>query len=285
MSKIFQHSVLRYVPSEGSGEVLNLGVLFLFSKTNLIKFIYPSQIARLTQAFPGSSERVIKAYLKGIEKKAEYYSYKPEIWEEFQLNSKSELFINKFLLLPDASTLRFSPVKKAVKYAASEHIIKDYQKKYLGYYDRGKTRSAHDEDYLRNRYKSSIQIIQFDLKHKLKENYQLKYQDEPYQFDFYWKGDRQNLVKAVSLDVKRSDTIQRKTQRYFGQLTLLQPLAKKGNFKFNLLLARPTSKELFKYYDRATKTLMDAPNTQVWEEENIVTFSKQTARELSLFSQ
>lgn len=93
--------------------------------------------------------------------------------------------------------------------------------------------------------------------------------DRQYKFDFAWQNHSFNLVQTVSLDFKRPDSIQRKGEQKFGQFFLLQDFAKQKHARFDLLLARPSNRQLFRAYDRAIEDIRRAGNIEIIEDDQL----------------
>jgi len=277
MNKSFTYSLLQYTTSEGSGEVLNIGVLLIFQDTNSIELLYPKQLGRLKQAFPGVSEKVVRGFLKSINQRAYRLSHQPEKWSSLRLKENIQAFIGEHLLIPDASSIRFSEVKTAAFYSSPQKIAKDYEKLFLSIYLKEEKEEQHDENFITQKFKQLLKEKDRHIINRIKEGFQLLVGDEVYNFDFAWQNGKQNLVKAISLDVKRDSSIKRKTERFFGQLTLLQPIVESRNLHFDLLLSRPKSQSLYKNYQRALDILERVPHTKIWEEHEIETYTQQTA--------
>lgn len=280
MSNHFSYSLLQYTPAEGCGEVLNIGVLLLFPELNRAELLSPRYLGRLRAAFPNAPERLVRGFLRSISNRTQVLSREPEIWSSINLLVDADRFIASHLLIPDASSIRFTSAKTVVRYASPEQVANDYFRLYLSVFDQSPKESRTDEKRLVKRFKQTLSNIHQGLPDLLKQDYELEVQDEKYSFDFSWQNGRQNLVKAISFDVKREETIKRKTERYFGQFTLLQPTVEERNLHFDLLLARPRIRSLFASYDRSLTILSQVPHAKLWEGEAIDQYSQKTAKEL-----
>lgn len=280
MNKHFTYSLLQYSPDPGKGERLNIGVLFLFPDLNVAEFRFPTQLQRLHKAFPGAPEKLIRRYLKSLGSRAAEVSVQPELWASQDLLSDSASFIAKHLLIPDASSIRFSVPRTAVRYADIKKIIDDYSREYLEVYQLGDLSDRKDESVIIRQFKQYLKAFDGDVLSRIEENHQVIVDGNKYEFDFSWQNGRQNLVKALSFDLKRPETIQQKTERYFGQLTLLSSSALERNWHFDLLLAKPSNRNLFSSYDRAIHVLEQVPHTEIWEGEAIERYSEKTVETL-----
>lgn len=277
MSNPFTYSLLQYSPNAGLGERLNIGVLFLFADQNRAELRYPRHLQRLRLAFPGVSEKLVRGYLRSIAHRAAELSRTPELWAALDLQRDGEAFVSQHLLIPDASAIRFSSLSVALRYASPDRIMDDYTQQYLGAYQAAPVPDRQDEQVLIRRYKQQLKAIDERLLERITEGYRVVVAENTYDFDFAWQNGKHNLVKALSFDVKRPETIQRKTERYFGQLTLLGPTAKERAWHFDLLLAQPRQRALYASYERALGILEQAPHTELWEGDDIDRYSQRTA--------
>jgi hypothetical protein len=63
------------------------------------------------------------------------------------------------------------------------------------------------------------------------------------------------LIKFLAFDLETEDEIQEKSARNYGYLTLLNQTAKNKNYTFDILVSRPSSKNLFASCDRVLRVL------------------------------
>lgn len=66
MKNHFQYSVLRYTHSQALGEVLNLGIIFLFSEEEKLVFLHPTSIDRIKRAYPNVDIDFLMKSIKSV---------------------------------------------------------------------------------------------------------------------------------------------------------------------------------------------------------------------------
>ena len=104
-------------------------------------------------------------------------------------------------------------------------------------------------------------------------------------FDVAWQDEGNlHLVKPVSFDLVKPETITRKAYQYYGQFLDLQDHAEDKKLLFDLILAKPRSKALFKTYDNAIRLLEKPDRVKLIEQEELDSYSKETV-ELALINQ
>ena len=74
----------------------------------------------------------------------------------------------------------------------------------------------------------------------------------------------------------------RKAYQYFGQFLDLDAFAVKNNFQFDVILAKPKIRPLFKAYDNAIRLLDIPERVSLIEQDDLVEYSKKTAAQASL---
>lgn len=283
MSAQFQYSLLQY-HHLGREEWLTVGVLVFFAQQKRVKFLYPEKVSRLRYAFPDAPEKLLKSWLKSFDWRAEDLNAKPDIFARYNLENDGNRLVAEHFLPLDSSALQFRDVRSAVQYSDDTSLICDHLiKKYLSVYQ-------HDEDeygqkdnaWLVNQYRKFLRERKSEVlvKKIIKENVPVHFRHRDYKFDFSWQNHTFNLVKAVSLDLKRPDSIQRKAEQYFGQFSLLKDYASENNARFDVLLARPTDRKLYAAYDKAVEDINQAGNVNVVQPEKISSYAEQTIAEL-----
>jgi hypothetical protein len=147
-----------------------------------------------------------------------------------------------------------------------------------------------DENQLLSRYKSLIKNL--GQKKYTKENDRLYFdytitpkEGKSFKFDIGWKNGSLNLVKPVSFDVARPETIQNKAYKFYGQFLDLQDYALQENIRFDLLIAKPKKRELFKTFDNAIALLNKPQRVALIEQEEIEAYSQKTIQAINLFEE
>jgi hypothetical protein len=72
-------------------------------------------------------------------------------------------------------------------------------------------------------------------------------------FEFVWQNGQTNFVKMIGLDLANTSNIQKKAFRWYGELSA--PNEKLIDANIDILVSRPSAKNLFKAYDDALKLL------------------------------
>lgn len=275
MSPIYQYSPLQYHFNSALGEVLNVGLLVIFPKQQKVEFVYPERLARLKAAYPNCiPEKTLKAFFKGILQKVALLNKQPEIFNDYQ-NCPLD-FIDTQLLIRDESALQFGEVRTGVLYTDNlTNVVQQLRHLYLSIYDLDEEEfKKRNEDYLikeyRNRLKGRNETI-FEGK-KIEENVKIG----DYSFPFAWQNGTYNVVNPVSFDLRRPESIIRKATLNFGKVTLLQDFALEKHARFDMLLAKPKKKTLFKSYDEAIDILSRPSFVKIWEEERIDEYANKT---------
>lgn len=289
MKDIFLYSVLQYHHSQVLGEVLNVGVLLIFPAQKRLAFLYPEYLFRLKTAYPHLPERVIRTYFKGISKRVEQLNQQPEIFANFVNANYAVHFISAELLPEDSSALQFGKVSTVLLYTEDlEKIKKQYHHTYLSLYEPYQEIEKKDDAFLLKKYKDSLfrrsESVQrlFDEK-RIQHDFVINItEEEVFKFDLAWRNSATNLVTPLSFDLQRKESIIRKATFQFGKFTLLEDIAFKNNYQFDVLVGKPRRVELFKYYDKALDILQRPKRVVIIEEEEIDKYSAKTLQALLL---
>lgn len=283
MNSVFYYSILQYRYAQSLGEVLNIGVLLLFPEQRTAVFLYPERLGRIRKLYPKFSEKVIRSYFKGIVARTNLLTKQPEIFADYEAHPRQ--LIDNEILIRDSSALQFGEVKTSVLYTEDLSAIGDqFYKLYLSFYDEDQYQSRHDETYLLKEYK---QLLRQRLDGLLsREAFKQPITVKPegtnfaYQFPFAWQNGSYNLVKPVSFDLKLEQSINEKATLNVGQFTVLNDYAERRNARFDVLVARPKDRKLYKPYDQAIHLLANQPRVNIIEEEKLDDYSQKTAEAL-----
>jgi Protein of unknown function (DUF3037) len=286
---IFLYSVLQYHHSQVLGEVLNVGVLLIFPTQKRLTFLYPDHLFRLKTTYPHAPEKVIRTYFKGISKRIKQLNQQPEIFANFVNANYAVHFIATELLPEDSSALQFGKVSTALLYTEDlEKIKKQYYNTYLSLYEPFQDIEKKDDAFLLKKYKDglfrrseSVQRL-FDEK-RIQNDFVINVaEEEVFKFDLAWQNGSTNLVTPLSFDLQRKESIIRKATFQFGKFTLLEDIALKNNYQFDVLVGKPRKSELFKYYDKALDILQRPKRVVIIEEEEIDRYTTNTLQALLL---
>lgn len=271
---IYTYSLLQYHHSLVLEEVLNVGVLVYYHQSQQLFFLHPDKLTRLRFAYPGLAEKTIKSYCKIFERRAEELTASPELFSRYNMEQSFAHFINDDLLPADSSSLQFSQPKKAFFSLDStvEKTNNQLYNRFFGFFEEendGTTRV--DESVLIGQYARLFREITHENineeQSKIFKDYAIHTtSDTRIVFDYAWQGQTLNLVKPVSFDLKRKISIERKAFYNYGRFTALQQEAEKNNYRFDLLLAKPRLKDLFKPYDEAIRLLEKTKHVNLVED-------------------
>lgn len=280
MNSVFYYSLLQYRYAQSLGEVLNVGVLLLFPEQRTATFLHPERLGRIRKLYPKFSEKVIRSYFKGISSRTNQLTKQPEIFANYEEHPRQ--LIDNEILIRDSSALQFGELKTAVLYTEDlSAISSQFYKLYLSFYDEHEHRTRHDESYLLKEYQKSIQRRLDGLLSRAAFDHPVIVKPEgtnfSYQFAFAWQNGSFNLVKPVSFDLKLEQSITDKATLNVGQFTVLRPYAEQNNARFDVLVARPKDRQLFKPYEQAIQLLGDQPFVKIVEEDNLDDYSQKTA--------
>lgn len=292
-TQTYTFSVLRYRHSQALGEVLNVAVLLYVRAQKQLHFIYPERLVRLKFAYPDISERTLRTYLRFFEQRAQQLTQKPELFAAYDLERQPlDHFIQQEFLQEDASALVFAPSKAGVFYGDSiDKLIQYLNAAFLYPFEAsGSGNTPMDETHLIHRYRKLLHEFLADAPKEeanLRENKKVEFHPTAHiregkhlKFDFAWQNHTRNLVRPVSFDLKRRESIQRKAHQYYGQFMDpdVQSYAEKENCRFDLLLAKPRKKELFTVYDNAVKLLERPDHVKLVPEEELTAYTQLTIK-------
>jgi len=287
MNNSYTYSLLQYRHSQLLEEVLNVGIIVFYPTEQKLFFLFPDRLARLRFAYPNVPEKIIRSYCKAFESRAKEISSKPEFFANHDLINSFDRFLNDEFLPDDSSSLQFSAPKLGLNEQNSFQIINNqlYNFYFTVFEHHGEITKRIDELFLINRYKNLIRTLDKEILDKNNTKIKLDYIIKPsneneIKFDLAWKSDFINLVKPVSFDVKRKETLQKKAYFNFGQFSAIEEYAENNKLKFDLILARPKLRELYKSYDEAIKLLGKTKHVTLIDSNELENFTKKTVTEI-----
>lgn len=265
--------------------MLNIGLLVYFPNIKKLAFIYPERLIRLRFAYPNVPDKTIKAYFKYFEGRVNELNANAAIFSDYDLSKSLQAFIEKEFLQPDSSALQFGNYRTSVLYTEDIDYLKNqlYNLYFSVFQFQENVAKRVDESVLLNKYKKFLK----EFSHQsaaIKENnrFQFDFAVEPnagakIKFDVAWKEDKElHLVKPVSFDLTRQDTITKKAYQYYGQFLDLENVAKENHYLFDVLLAKPKAKNLSKAYDNAIRLLEIPKGVKLIEQDDLNAYSKAT---------
>ncbi|MXV14339.1 DUF3037 domain-containing protein [Hufsiella ginkgonis] len=286
----YTYGLLQYRHSQVLGEVLNIGLLVYFPDLKVLRFIFPDKILRLRFAYPNVPEKTIKAYFKYFETRVSKLNAQPEVFADDALSESLERFIDKEFLPSDSSALQFGNYRKGLLYTPDIEVICDQlYNLYFSVFQLHETTARRiDESVLLGNYKKLLKQFSNDELGVLgnKNSFHLDYEIAPpekskLRFDIAWNSSSNlHLVKPISFDLQKSESIDRKAYQYYGRFIDLQDYAGKSDYIFDVILAKPKHKPLFKAYDNAIRLLQQPKFVQLIEPDKLEDYTHQTVEAL-----
>lgn len=281
----YQYALLQYHHSQLLGEVLNIGLVAYFPQFKRLEFIFPEKLIRLRYAYPNVPEKTIKSYFRYFLERVNTLNKTPHLFHDHDMENGLQRFLEKEFLAPDASALQFGNYRNSVLYTPEIEKITDqlYNLYFSVFQVQDSNTKKIDESILLRKYKNLLgKFLTNDQSLNKTNNIYLDYSIRPdanaaIRFDIAWKEQANtHLVKPVSFDLQRPESIQRKAWQYYGQFEDLQDFAIKNDYLFDVILAKPKSKSLFKSYDNAVRLLGKPDRVNLIEFDSLSTYSQQT---------
>ncbi len=286
----YTYCLLQYHHSQLLGEVLNIGLVMYFPIENKLDFIFPEKLIRLRFAYPNVPEKTIKSYFKYFQRRVNELNASPELFSGYDLNISLKSFVEKEFLPSDSSALQFGNFRTSVLYTSKlDHIKNQLYNLYFSVFQIQDNASRRvDESVLLNKYKKLLKEYtnQPDgIKQSHRFHFDYSIQPNPaskIRFDIAWEDQNSlHLVKPVSFDLARPETITRKAYQFSGQFLDLEDFANENHYLFDVILAKPKTKPLFKAYENALRILEKPKNVNLVDQDELASYSKATA-ELAL---
>ena len=278
MDNIFTYTILQYIHSNILEERVNLGILFYFPNQNKpFTFVFSKNIDRIKLLYPAVNIKKIRLFLESIVDTINSIngSFNTTIFnQEIEFNR----FVDSEILKNDDSALRFTNSNNSVLYSNEiPAIINDIYNEYFANYGQKESSNNITDHQISSKYLTLIRSKSPDLESRITKNYKLTRNDFNFSFDFAWCNGTLNLVKPITFDLVDPNAIQHKSVLWYGNLSLLHQDAKEKNIRFDLLIAEPKDKSVFKEYSNALKTIDLAPvNKQIIEFKNIEDYTDKT---------
>ena len=258
MNKIYTYALLSYRHSKVIRKSITIGLLLYCRDDKRIEFIYPSQLHRLSNLYNNVALSILRKTLRSFEVRAVKLSesYKDNL--DIFLIETIDLLIRKYFLLEDATSLYFQePVKG---------YYEDYDK--LKAYLRGSIFSnyttnkqerfdeARIEDYVTRR------IINTNVYSKFRKGITLDNGNFEERFPYSWTNGKENILVPIGFDLIDKESIKKKSYQWFGILESFNDLSRRENYRFDLLVSRPSCDSNYYSYDKALSVLssINLPN-------------------------
>ena len=257
ISGTFKYSVLQYIPSQVLNERVNVGIVLFFAERGEVRFIYPKYLARLKSLFHKVQEKKIRLYLDQTEKRVRALN-KQDILFVVDFRNTDDLvkFLDSEILKADDSALQFTKIYESLLYSSDyEKIVADLQLEYFSEYNQKATVSHITEIDLRRLFERDLKVKSPNIINRFQKDFRVSTENNEFVFDYAWQNGTLNLVKPVSFDLLDAKKIQEKSILLYGNLNLLSDLSKTANYKFDLIVAKPQSRSVFRNFDSALKTI------------------------------
>ena len=281
----YQYALLQYHHSQLLGEVLNIGLVAYFPQNKRLAFIFPEKLIRLKYAYPNVPEKTIRSYFRYFQERVNTLNKTPHLFYDRDMENGLQQFLEQEFLAPDASALQFGNYRNSVLYTDDLEKITDqlYNLYFSVFQIQDSNTKKIDETVLLRKYKNLLgKFLTKDQSLNNTKNIYLDFaihpnSDATVRFDIAWKEhNHTHLVKPVSFDLQRPESIQRKAWQYFGQFEDLQDFATKNDYIFDVILAKPKSNDLVKPYDNAIRLLERPKRVNLIEFDSLSNYSKQT---------
>lgn len=282
-ANIYQYGLLQYHHSQMLGEVMNIGLIVYFPTHRHLAFLYPEKLIRLRFAYTVIPEKTIKGYFQYFSKRVSEFNGNPELFNSHGIDQSLQAFIENEFLPSDSSALQFGNYRTSVLYTEDiEHIKNQLYNLYFSVfqYQEGVAKRI-DESHLLSKYRKFLkQYSEDDFSIANDSRFKLDYAVEPrpattVKFDVAWRSkEALHLVKPVSFDLSRQDVITKKAYQYYGQFSDLEELATEKDYTFDVLLAKPRSRNLFKTYDNAIRLLEKPKRVKLVDQSGLEDYSK-----------
>lgn len=278
----FTYSLLRYVHSQAGGESLNVGILFIFPRQRQVIFHHPGRLARLLNTYKSFPEWLVKAHLRGIKQKAQQVSTD---WNLFSgdLLKDPWAFICKEFLLEDATALQFSELRAGVSDTDDlAGLSQSYYNLFFRDYDEQDLKqNQRNEKYIAQKLHKNLLAKDKEIERYLQKDVEVKSPELTLKFDYGWQNHQLHLVKPLAFDLETEEGIQEKSARNFGYLTLLSQTALEKNYTFDILVTRPSDRNLYSAYDKALKVLEAAKTSKkIIEEPQFEEYSSELVEQI-----
>ncbi|MBS1601933.1 MAG: DUF3037 domain-containing protein [Bacteroidetes bacterium] len=292
MTAPFAYSVLQYKHSLVLGEAINVAVLFQFPAAERVEFVAGTSY-RLKAIYPDFDPVAYNYYIRSIETKLKNES--DSLFRQFNFKTDLKKFINSSILAEDATVLQFQePVNVLGRNSKNsegdeiESVVEEFARLLLpGIITRRPTIIKHNEQFLIKKFTGYIFEKHQELEGKFRKNEVIKTKvnntNVELKFDLAW-GDRSTrFIKPLSFDLTEERAIQDKSAVNYGYLNLLSDHAKENNYQFDLIVAKPQNKHLYKSYDNALRLLqLSTAPTRIVTEKELPDYSSETIAALLL---
>jgi len=275
MTKLnYKYSLLKYVHTPILNESINIGVLLYCVENKVLYFNYSKNLSRIKNIYNNVAEKTIKEILKFIENRVQYLNNNLDFIYVEELD-RFDYFIDKYILTFDSTVVQFSKSEdERVFNIDFNTLIKLFESNY--FIDDIKSQTYHNrEPELLRKFMERFKNLDLNNNKFFYTNYHIENSTGvTFKFDYAWQNGSLNLVKPLSFDLKDEKNITEKAYKNFGQFSDLSSNLKHKNVRFDLLIARPTSKKMYKTFDHALTLLDKIDLVNIIDENRISEYSQ-----------
>lgn len=267
MNTNFTYSILQYKHSALTREAVNVGILFAFFDESHLEFVVGGA-HRVKSIYLDFDINVFTSSLNFIKNKIGSKSV-TSLFSQSGIRENFAQYINGSLLSPDATALQFTEPRSAISVTDKDSTIKEYTKLLISGIDvKRQELVRHNEVYIIREFTNYLFEKDRGISKKIDKEPFVFYNDISLKFDLSWQNGTKNYVKALSFDLKEPQDIQTKSTTFFGYFTLLKDFPSIHNARFDILVARPQDRKLWKEYDKAVDNLQKADTNKLIVEQS-----------------
>jgi hypothetical protein len=262
----YSYVVLRYVPDQGAGEGLNVGVVIYSEQARFLGHRIDARYERLSRAFAkfdGPAFRRARANLVNVFRATERH------FTEAPLLVGDRTFADWLrALMPDAGgSLSFTPPRHGITDDLKEEVAALFDRMVESQKGQSDESPRRDDAQVWRSYAQDLpQAVTTHLKSKSFSTPSVKVE-----FEHAVKNGAWHVIQPISMDFKQPESMQRKASQWVGTAVGLQGVPDLGTIFF--LLGEPDRHR--KAYDRAKALLDQAPvNHEIVEERDAGQFSR-----------
>jgi hypothetical protein len=262
----YSYVVLRYVPDQGAGEGLNVGVVIYSEQARFLGHRIDLRYERLSRAFAkfdGPAFRRAAANLVNVFRATERH------FTEAPLLVGDRPFTDWLrALMPDAGgSLSFTPPRHGITDDLKEEVAVLFGRMVESQKGQSDESPRRDDAQVWRTYAHALpQAVTTHLKSKSFSTPSVKVE-----FEHAVKNGAWHVIQPISMDFKQPESMQRKASQWVGTAVGLQGTPDLGTIFF--LLGEPDGHR--KAYDRAKALLDQAPvNHEIIEERDASRFSR-----------
>jgi Protein of unknown function (DUF3037) len=284
-TNFYTYCILKYKHSPYLDESINIGVLIYFNDTNRFSFKYSKNLSRIKSIYDNVPEKTIKEYIRQIDKHLRIHQeIKDNLFPLNDLNLKT--FLSRNILPNDSTVLQFSHFKTESLRGFKEEFIEKIISDKVFIDDVKPISHQQQEPKLISKLITNLKDSGLNnYKHQnnnFKEGYVLINETgSEFKFDIAWQNGTLNLIKPIGFDLKEGISILNKAHKNFGQFYDLQKEAIEKKLRYDLIIGKPKSKNLFKDFDHAINLLQKIENTNLIDEDNLKEYSEKVITAIS----